>query len=191
MTNIFIVRHGQDEDNAAGILNGHRDMPLTEKGRQQAQLVAQKLRDDSIDAILSSPLKRTMQTANIIAKELGIYPVHSEDLLIERDFGILSGHPYSDIPKLASATLQGDGVLFFLEGEGVETFEKARARAEQLLALVEQRHNNQHVLLVTHGDIGIMIRAAYHNWPMEQALLAPYPANTGVLELTAGQEEIA
>lgn len=44
MLNIYIVRHGQDEDNQNGILNGHRDMPLTELGKTQAQQLAQKIK---------------------------------------------------------------------------------------------------------------------------------------------------
>jgi broad specificity phosphatase PhoE len=63
MAKIILVRHGQDTDNEAGILNGHRDTTLTELGRDQAKEVATKLLDDSVEVILHSPLKRTTQTA--------------------------------------------------------------------------------------------------------------------------------
>ena len=46
------MRHGQDEDNAVGILNGHRDAPLTKFGRQQVKITAQKLKDNNIDIML-------------------------------------------------------------------------------------------------------------------------------------------
>ena len=63
MGNLFIVRHGQDEDNANLTLNGRRDKPLTELGRQQAKTVATKLKNHQIDVIYSSPLKRAFETA--------------------------------------------------------------------------------------------------------------------------------
>jgi broad specificity phosphatase PhoE len=68
MLKIYLARHGQDEDNAEGILNGYRDRSLTELGIKQAQDIANKIKNADIkfDVIYSSPLKRTLQTANII-----------------------------------------------------------------------------------------------------------------------------
>lgn len=45
MTTIYIARHGQNEDNVHGILNGHRDLPLTDLGRQQARQLARHIKD--------------------------------------------------------------------------------------------------------------------------------------------------
>ena len=45
MTTIYIARHGQNEDNVRGILNGHRDLPLTDLGRQQARQLARHIKD--------------------------------------------------------------------------------------------------------------------------------------------------
>lgn len=60
MLKIYLARHGQNEDNANGILNGHRDMPLTETGIAQANEVAEKIKNTglSFDVVLSSPLNR-------------------------------------------------------------------------------------------------------------------------------------
>src|SRR4030066_2041674 len=89
---IYIVRHSQDEDNANGILNGHRDSPLTKIGRMQAEEIAQKIKEAGLtfDIILSSPLKRTFSTAQAIAKNQKM-EVNIEPFLIERDFGIMTG----------------------------------------------------------------------------------------------------
>ena len=70
MTTLYIVRHGQSQANAAGILQGSQvDTPLTIKGQQQAQLVGQQLaaRKISFDLVVASPLLRAAQTAAIIA----------------------------------------------------------------------------------------------------------------------------
>ena len=85
MSKIYIVRHGQDEDNANGLLNGHRDKELTALGRQQAKVIAGKLKGDGIDVIYTSPLKRAYETAEIIAKELQIDQVIRDENLKERD----------------------------------------------------------------------------------------------------------
>lgn len=74
---IYIVRHGQDEDNANGILNGHRDQPLTKIGEMQAGEIAKEIKDADMqfDVVLSSPLKRTFLTAEIISKGQKTGPV--------------------------------------------------------------------------------------------------------------------
>lgn len=112
MSKIFLVRHGQDTDNAVGILNGRRDTELTELGREQARQVAEKLRDNGVQIICASPLKRAYETARIIAEALKVDEVIVDKHLIERDFGILSGKPVSDIPKHTSKILPTELIIF-------------------------------------------------------------------------------
>ncbi|MFA5230620.1 MAG: phosphoglycerate mutase family protein, partial [Candidatus Paceibacterota bacterium] len=72
MLKIYLARHGQDQDNAMGILNGHRDNPLTDLGISQAHTMADKAKEKNLtfDVIYSSPLQRTFQTASIIGETL-------------------------------------------------------------------------------------------------------------------------
>jgi len=188
MTKIFLVRHGQDEDNSNGILNGRRDTPLTELGRSQAKTVAEKLKDNRIQLIYASPLKRAYETARIIAEKLGIDEVITDGHLMEREFGILTGKPVSDIPKYSSKTLQTDRVLYFIEAEGAEDFPTLYNRGKKIIEEILSRHPDKNVLVVAHGDIGKMIRASYHGWTWEKGLKTPYFDNTGVLELEIGKD---
>lgn len=188
MTKIFLVRHGQDEDNANGILNGRRDTPLTELGRSQARTVAEKLKDNGIRIIYASPLKRAYETARIIAKEIGVDEVIADEHLMEREFGVLTGKPVADIPKYSSKTLQTDRVLYFIDAEGAENFPTLYQRGRKIIEEVTERHPDKNVLIVAHGDIGKMIRAAYHGWSWEEGLETPYFDNTGVLELEVGKD---
>ena len=190
MSKIFLVRHGQDTDNAAGILNGRRDTELTELGREQARNVAEKLRDNNVEIIYTSPLKRAYETARIIATELGIDEVIADEHLIEREFGVLTGKPVSDISKYTDKILPTDRVNYFLEVEGAEDFPTLLLRGRKILNEIRQRHPDKNVLIVTHGDIGKMIRAAYHGWTWENGLKTPYFDNTGVLELSEKQDII-
>ncbi len=189
MGNIYLVRHGQDEDNAEGLLNGHRDRPLTELGRQQAAIVAEKLRANAIDVIYSSPLQRAKATADTIGKAID-KPVEVLPDLIERDFGVLTGKPAIDIPKYSQKTLQTEVVNYFLEAEGAEDFPTLLRRAKKILAYVQSRHPKENVLLVAHGDIGKMIRAAYHNWDWLKALKTPYFDNTHILDLMSDKDVV-
>ena len=188
MSKIFLVRHGQDTDNVSGILNGRRDTELTKLGCEQAKKVSEKLKYNAIQIIYTSPLKRAYETARIIATELKIDEVIADEHLMEREFGILTGKPISDIPKYTDKILLTDKVNYFLEVEGAEDFPLLLERAKKILNEVRQRHLNQNILIVTHGDIGKMIRAAYHNWTWEEGLKTPYFDNTGVLELSEKQD---
>lgn len=183
MTHIYLVRHGQDEDNAAGILNGHRNMPLTSLGREQAALTGEKLKDNHIEHIYSSPLLRAHETARIIADIIGLHEVITDEDLIERDFGIMTGKPIVDIPKYTDKLLVTEKVTYFLEVEGAEEFPTLLVRATRFLDRIVTQHPNQQIAIVCHGDIGKMIRAAYHGWTWEEGLKTPYFANTEVLEL--------
>lgn len=165
MLQIYLTRHGQNIDNVAGILNGHRDEPLTEKGIEQAQEIAKRIKDInlSFNVIYSSPLSRAFETANIISKVTTLLEPEKESLLIERDFGIMTGKNISDIEKLCSPNIiKTNTITYFLNPEGAETFPDLMVRARVLLNKIMERHKDGNVLLVTHGDIGKMIYAEYY-----------------------------
>lgn len=186
MLNIYLARHGQDQDNAAGILNGRRDMPLTEIGKTQATTVAEKIRlaGLSFDTIYTSPLKRTQETAEIIAETIGGPKPQLLEDLIERDFGVMSGKPQSQITELCSPDiLVTNTIIYFLNPEGAETFPDLLERAGRLLADVQKRHTSGSVLLVTHGDFGKMIYAQYYNLPWRDVLTQFHFGNSELLLL--------
>lgn len=66
---IFVVRHGETKANRENKLQGHWDTPLTEQGNKQAKTIASELSDDTFDILFSSPLKRALDTAKILAQE--------------------------------------------------------------------------------------------------------------------------
>ncbi len=182
--NICLVRHGQDEDNAADILNGRRNTPLTKLGVRQAKAVASQIDREISDvaAIYTSPLLRAQQTAKIIADKIGVNAVINEDDLIERDYGVLSGKSRSDIPKYSSDNLEVDGVLYFLNAENAETFPATYERAKRILKKIQDSYNST-VVMVAHRDICVMIQAAYNNWGWEEGLQRAHMDNATILLL--------
>ena len=96
MTTFYIIRHGQSEANAKGILQGSQiDTPLTELGRSQAQVTLSKLETDNFDAIYASPLLRAAQTATIIGGS--DKTITFDPRLKEYDYGTWDGEIEADI----------------------------------------------------------------------------------------------
>lgn len=191
MPKIYLARHGQDEDNANGILNGRRDTPLTKKGMEQAQALAENITEHNlpIQKVYTSPLKRAYQTAEIITEALALPKPESEPLLIEREFGRMTGQSIKDVEQLcAPDVIRTDTVTYFLCPQDAETFPQLKERAENLLAKLAEDGDMNNVLLVTHGDIGKMVYAAFYGIDWKDALTQFHFGNSEVLLLQEGAQ---
>ncbi len=93
---IYLVRHGQTEWNARGIAQGHTDTELDDTGREQADRLAARLKDQGVRSIFSSDLKRCVQTVQPLANAIGAQ-VQATPLLRERTFGDLEGQPWNEV----------------------------------------------------------------------------------------------
>lgn len=183
---IYLARHGQDQDNINGILNGHRDTPLTDIGLSQAQILADTIKslDLKIDKIFSSPLQRAYKTAEIVAGTLGLDKPEKVDLLIERDFGVMSGKEIKDIAELcAPDIIQSNPITYFLSPEGAETFPMLLERSEKIMQWLENDTSYENILLVSHGDIGKMLYAHFYNLDWKDVLTDFHFGNSEVLLL--------
>lgn len=186
MIKIYLARHGQDEDNAKGILNGHRDMHLTDIGAEQASILAQNIKEHNLEIgkVFSSPLSRAYKTAEAITDALGIKKPGKLELLIERNFGTMTGESAKDIEVMCSPDIiKTNTITYFLSPEGAETFPQLIERARELLKWIEKQNFNENILLATHGDIGKMIYAAYYDLPWQNVLTDFHFGNTDVLLL--------
>jgi len=106
----YIILHGQTDYDAEGRIIGNSDPELNNKGKEQALRAAYDLKDKGIDMILSSPLKRTMETAEIIADVLGIDGIKiTKGLkLYERALGDLEGMFISEVDMFALSSWFGN-----------------------------------------------------------------------------------
>lgn len=185
--NIYLTRHGQDEDNVKGILNGHRNQKLTDLGEKQAHQLAESIRSSALifSAVYSSPLQRAKHTAEIICSTLALPKPQISELLIERNFGIMTGRPLVDIELLCAPDLfKTETINYFLSPEGAETFPDLILRSHKLLDEIIARHKEGNILLVTHGDIGKMIYAAYYNLDWQDVLRQFHFGNSDLLILS-------
>lgn len=94
MPQLILVRHGQTAANAAGLLQGHRDLPLNDVGRAQATALARVLAPVVAQGarVVCSPLRRAWETASTVASEVFVDPAW-----IEMDYGTLDGASPGDI----------------------------------------------------------------------------------------------
>ena len=92
---IYIIRHGQTEMNNRKVLQGRSDYPLNEAGIAQAQKAADDLKHITFAKIYTSPLRRAIQTAEIIAPSAH---VEIDDRLIEMDYGPYEGTDLNHLP---------------------------------------------------------------------------------------------
>lgn len=93
---VALVRHGQTDWNRDGLLQGTSDIPLNATGLEQAHEAARRLAGSGWNVVVSSPLARASQTAEILAEELGIRVAATYPELAERDYGELEGTSSAD-----------------------------------------------------------------------------------------------
>jgi broad specificity phosphatase PhoE len=98
---LYVVRHGQTAANAAGQLLGRADLPLTETGQQQAKALAAAL--GAVDRVVSSPLKRALDTAAAFG-----LPVEVDERWTELDYGVYDELPLAEVPAEMWQTWRGD-----------------------------------------------------------------------------------
>jgi len=146
-TTLFLVRHGETIDNARQIMQGQTQGCLNERGREQAQQVAQRLADEPIDAIIASDLQRAIQTAEIIAEPHGL-SVKTTPLLRERDWGSFTGR---FIPDLKGEVWPND----------IESEPALLQRAADFLQYMTATYPAKRVVAVGHGIMNKAILAVY------------------------------
>ena len=158
MTTIFLARHGESDWNVEKRFQGHKDRPLTERGREQAHALADLVASEEIDAVYTSPLSRARETAEIVAVRAGLEPVALAELR-EVDTGSWSG--------LSRADVEGrfpEGYIRWRSGgsgwEDGETYEEMAERVIGALRTIAEGHPDGRVLIISHGGPIRAIHAA-------------------------------
>lgn len=177
MKTIFFVRHGLSDANVAGITSGgDHEAILTEEGRNQATHAGKDLKSKKIDMIVCSPMKRTIETAQLIAKELGI---DEEDIVpngdfIERLMGYYSGRPHTEY----RADMQAG-----TPHETLETPAQLHARVKRGLDALRELPANK-IVLVSHGATGRMIKLISEGMHHDDMYKIDAFGNTEIYEFT-------
>lgn len=151
MLTIYLVRHGETEENRNNILQGQTPGHLTDLGRKQARLLGTKLKGINFDAIISSPLQRAVDTTRIIVGPDNADRIETCPLLMERDWGALTLHTYAEARKLDHFPAD------------VETLEAGMERAREFVNLMFKKYDGKTILCVGHGFIDRCILSIIFN----------------------------
>ena len=146
-TTFYFVRHGESEGNAARVFTGQTDSPLTERGRQQAETVAEELAEVKFDRIVSSDLSRTRDTAAVIAKRHRV-PVEIIPELREIDVGDRTGKTFDETKGLPNWNDDG-----FVAWPGGETLDRVLDRTLGAIDRLIGESPGQTILVVGHGGV--------------------------------------
>ena len=153
-TILYLVRHGETVDNANQIMQGQTQGELNENGLRQAREFAEQWKDREIDIVMASDLKRSVDTAAIIAAPHGLEVV-TTPLMRERDWGSFTGR---FIPDLKGEVWPDD----------IETLENLLSRAGEFITFVKTTYPGKKVLAVGHGIVNKAIQAVYYGKQMSE-----------------------
>jgi broad specificity phosphatase PhoE len=142
ITTIGLLRHGQTDWNIDFRLQGTSDIPMNETGIEQVKKASERLSEDW-DVLVSSPLGRAVQTAEIVAESHSFGELNIEPLLLERSFGEAEGLGYEEWrEKYPDSVVPGGESLADLE-----------ARCHRLLEKLVSDFAGRRVLTVSHGAL--------------------------------------
>ena len=141
-------------DNANQIMQGQTQGELNKNGLRQARELSEQWKDREIDVVVASDLKRSVDTATILAAPHGLEVV-TTPLLRERDWGGFTGRY---IPSLKNEVWPDD----------IETLENLLSRAGEFIAYVKKTYPGKKVLAVGHGIINKAVQAVYYKKSMSE-----------------------
>lgn len=146
MQHLYFVRHGLSVMNILGKFSGRTDTPLAPEGIEQSKVAGQQASSLGIDLIVTSPMERALETAKIMAQQMGYdqSKIVINDLFMEREFGLLEGTLYSK-------TRDVEGF------DGVETVAQILDRAQKGIDFLNRQQANT-ILVVSHGATGRALR---------------------------------
>jgi broad specificity phosphatase PhoE len=149
MTLLYFARHGETEDNARLVFQGHAGKGLNDRGRAQARRLGERLKRTRFSAIIASDLERAAETAHIVGEAVGMAPSFDRDLR-EVDVGHWTGKSHAELaelyPEAWAAWSQGLEV-----DRGGETYAELAARIERAAQRALAVERDGPVLLVSHG----------------------------------------
>lgn len=170
---IYIVRHGQTNWNVEGRYAGRIDVELNDRGRKQAQEIREKLKEVTLDAVISSPLIRAQETAKIISNR---DTVDVDERIIERCNGDLEGMLKVDAPKDIDFNDPNETRY------NIENIVDFKERIYDFFEEIKEKYKGKNVLIVTHAGVSIYCRCFFEGEPSDGNYMNYRLNNCEVLE---------
>lgn len=171
--NFFVARHGQTLWNVQNKVCGISDVELTEKGIEQAKHLADEVKNFNIDVVMSSPLKRAVETSKIIADANNI-PLQIEETFVEQNYGIYEGVDRANDSFLANKR------NFAYRYPNGESMMQVAYRVYGTIDRIKNECQNKNILIISHGGICRIIRTYFKNMTNDEFF--NYTLENGKLE---------
>lgn len=196
MSTLWLVRHGETRSNLDRVFQGQLDTVLTDHGIEQARAVARVLSCQDFDAVYSSDLQRTAQTAReIVGERVEITP---DPRLREMHYGVLQGVSFADFRSVLAehgvAETWGSGI-FSENGMAAPGGESITEMRERLVSFVEDLERNhppeqqENVLVVSHGGTLRLLMTILLQLPVEVRQSFAF-ANCSITRLILGADRV-
>lgn len=181
MTKFVLIRHGYSEFNHLKKFAGQLDVALTPLGVRQAEITGEYiLKNYQIDAVYASDLSRAIDTAKPVANALGL-PVHTDKRLRELDVGVWTNMFFTQVREqyaVEYAEYRNGGRCL-----GGESMAQLQTRAVQALRDIASLHENQTVLVASHGGTIRAILRFVYGYSLEEMNKLPIVPNNSITEL--------
>ena len=148
--NLYVVRHGETIWNRERKVQGITDIPLTDKGRDEASELQGLISKLNIDVVISSPLDRARETAKILVNSK--LPINTDDRISERDWGLNEGANIDDVDKWDCWD-----VILNTRVQNIESVQDFMYRVSEFLEDIKVRYKDKNVLVVTHSAVSRVI----------------------------------
>jgi len=174
MTKVYLARHGQTAWNKKLTFRGRADIPLNKGGHSEAEAIAEALKDKNIDAVYTSPLRRSVETAQPAARlfHLDIVPVEG---LVDMDYGDWEGLTFDEVKEtykdLFTQWQKRPGLVRFPHGE---TLDEVRERSFCAFTHIVEENPGKSILIIPHRVINKVLLCALldisnsHFWEIKQ-----------------------
>lgn len=178
---ILLIRHGQSEADILNVHEGRADFSLTELGRKQAKLMAQRVKNEfPPEFIWCSTLQRAQQTAVILANEIGC-PLQNHPDLMEFNNGVLAGLPFEEAKEKYPEPPGGRKPHVRIEGG--ESDIEFRARAESIFSYILSNSDYKRIAIVAHGGMISKLLQSFLKLPISNDY-GFYTGDTGIHLIT-------
>lgn len=154
---IYIVRHGETNWNVEGRYQGRIDIELNENGFNQAKQISEELKNIEFNKVFSSPLKRALQTDQIISNK----DIIVDNRLIERSNGDLEGKLKSECNINIDFNNPNENRL------NIENIIDFRKRIKDFFDEITSDYQDENILVVTHAGVGIYARCYFEGEPLD------------------------
>lgn len=159
---LYVVRHGRTDNNDKNVFNGRYDEDINQTGIEQAKIARDKLLNYKIDLIISSPMKRTIHTAQII--NINNIDMITDKHFIERDVGELT------LKSVDSKDSKEYWKYTDSKYKGLETISEIQKRVFEGLDNIKNKYKDKNVLIVTHAAVTRMIKIYFENLPINEEI---------------------